>query len=417
MKRNIVLVLAVALLVSAPAWAAKPFGVFGGKVGGGNAASGLLPLHGWALDDNGIEYVDILVDGAVAGRASYGRSRPKVTQQFPGYPDSALPGFAFQLDTTRYLNGNHTVTPRVKSRNGELINLRSQRFQFTNLTHALDPFGRLEFPQHQAELRGNCDLNDPDRRYSIVSGYALDAGVQEADTGVAYVELLLDGAHTYTPIFADDDIFLFQTASRDCFQATETRGQTNCYGLRRMDLVPIFPGLKDAPHSGYRFALDVGYLIAGLGYGPGSHRLSVRVGDVFEQVSVIDEIVVTFTCDEFGDNEESIGDIGQPRDGQLFSGIMRVNGWALDWEGVSRIQVLVDGVPVGDATHGFARPSVSSSYPSYPDSAGPGWELSFDTRDFENGEHFLEVIVFDADPETDDTFIGRRRFVVANPRP
>ena len=415
MKRNIMMVLAVALLVSAPAWAARPFGVFGGKVGGGNSAAGQLALHGWALDDNGIEYVDILVDGAVAGRAHYGRSRPKVTQQHPNYPDSRLPGWAFQLDTTHYLNGNHTITPRVKSKSGEVINLRSQRFQFGNVTHALDPFGKIEFPQHQAELRGNCNLADPNRRYSVISGYALDSGVQEADTGVAYVELLLDGAHTYTPIFTPAPGAVYEAASRDCFFNSLTGGQTNCYGLRRMDLVPIFPGLKDAPHAGYRFALDVGYLISGLGYGPGSHRLSVRVGDTFEQISVIDEIVVTFTCDEFLGDEESIGDIGQPRDGQLFSGTMRVNGWALDWEGVQRIQVLVDAVPVGDATHGFVRPTVSSSYPGYPESAAPGWELTFDTRQFENGEHFLEVIV--TDDLGNDTFIGRRRFVVANPRP
>src|SRR4051794_32543511 len=98
MKRNIVLTaIAVALLGSAPSWAAAPFGSFGGKVGGGNAGAGLLPLHGWVLDDNGIESVDVLVDGLVSGRADYGRSRPRVTAQYPGYPDSALPGFAYEL--------------------------------------------------------------------------------------------------------------------------------------------------------------------------------------------------------------------------------------------------------------------------------------------------------------------------------
>ena len=45
MKRNVILVLAVALSISAPVWAAKPFGQFGGKVGGGNAGAGMLPLR------------------------------------------------------------------------------------------------------------------------------------------------------------------------------------------------------------------------------------------------------------------------------------------------------------------------------------------------------------------------------------
>ena len=141
MKRNIVLTaIAVALLGSAPSWAAAPFGSFGGKVGGGNSGAGLIPLHGWALDDNGIEAVDVLVDGLVAGRADYGRSRPGVTAQHPGYPDSALPGFAFELDTTRYLNGNHTVSIRVKSKAGEIKTLNNRVFQFVNVTQNLAPF-------------------------------------------------------------------------------------------------------------------------------------------------------------------------------------------------------------------------------------------------------------------------------------
>jgi len=95
MKRNVILCAAVAVLLSsACAWAAAPFGSFGGIVGDGNAGAGLLPLTGWALDDNGILAVDVLVDGIVAGRATYGRARDGVTTRFPGYPDSANPGFA-----------------------------------------------------------------------------------------------------------------------------------------------------------------------------------------------------------------------------------------------------------------------------------------------------------------------------------
>ena len=104
------------------------------------------------------------------------------------------------------------------------MSLKSRRFQFGNVTHALDPFGAVEFPKHQAELRGRCDLADPTRRWSIVSGYALDTGVQKQDTGVGYVELLLDGA-------------LFANSNRDCFRLTDFNLPVNCYGLRRHDLV------------------------------------------------------------------------------------------------------------------------------------------------------------------------------------
>lgn len=404
MKRNVILVLAVALLISAPAWAARPFGSFGGKVGGGNSGAGILPLHGWALDDDGVERVEVLVDGVVDGRANYGRSRPGVAEKFPGYPDSNRAGWVYHLDTTHYLNGLHTITPRILSKTGEVVNLRSQRFQFGNLTHALDPFGNIEFPKHQAELRGRCDLADPARRWSIVSGYALDTGVQVQDTGVGYVELLLDGA-------------IFANSNRDCFRLTDFNLPVNCYGLRRQDLVPSFPHLKDAPHSGFRFAMDVGFLIAGLGYSEGTHRLTIRAGDTYEQISTVDEVFVTFACDDLDpfDDEESIGDIEQPLDGNMYSGIMRIKGWALDFEGVQSVEVLVDGFSVGTAVYGHARPLITPVYPGYPDRVFPGWEHSFDTTDFSNGEHFLEVVVTDDLGNT--TYIGRRRFVIANTRP
>ena len=65
MKRSVTLTILTVLLASVPAWAAPPFGSFGGQVGGGNAGANLMPLTGWALDDNGVNAVDILVDGVV----------------------------------------------------------------------------------------------------------------------------------------------------------------------------------------------------------------------------------------------------------------------------------------------------------------------------------------------------------------
>jgi hypothetical protein len=400
MRRNVILAaVTVSLVISAPAWAALPFGSFGGKVGGGNSAAGLLPLHGWALDDDGIAAVDVLVDGRVAGRAAYGRARAGVTARFPGFPDSALPGFGFELDTTRYLNGLHTVAVRVRSRSGEVVTLEPRRFEFLNVTHNLQPFGKIEFPKANAELRGSCDVSDPARRFSVVSGYALDAGLTEDDSGIGYVELLIDRA-----VVANTQL--------DCQFLAAAGGHTDCYGLRRLDIEQAYPGLKDSPHAGFRFVLDVGALLSFFAYTPGSHILTVRAGDHADQVKNIAEIPVTFLCDEDLLNENSFGDIDLPRNGLLYHGTLRATGWALDWEGIRSVAVLVDGREVGTATIGFARPEVPFLYPGYPESLAAGWELSFDTRTLANGQHFLDVVV------TDDlgavTYIGKRRFVVNN---
>ena len=400
MKRNVILCAVVAVwLGSVPAWAAPPFGSFGGIVGGGNSGAGVIPLHGWALDDDGVQAVDILVDGLVAGRAAYGRARAGVTDKFPGFPDSAAPGFAFELDTTHYLNGLHVVVARVRSTTGEVVNLPSKTFQFANVEHDLEPFGKIEFPKPQAELRGKCNLTNPNRRYSVISGYALDAGTTDDDSGVGYVELLLDRA-------------VLANSQTDCRFSPPTGGYADCYGLRRVDIERIYPGLKDSPHSGFRFVLDVGGLITAVGYTPGSHIVTVRAADHANQVRNIAEIVVTFSCDEDGANENSFGDIDLPRNGLLYHDGIQVTGWALDWEGISSIKVLVDGHFIGFASGGIARPDITSAYPGYPESAAPGWQFFLDTTLFSNGEHFIDVIV--VDDFGVETYIGKRRFVINN---
>ncbi len=399
MKRKVILsAVTAALLAAVSASAAPPFGSFGGIVGGGNSGSGPVPLHGWALDDDGVAAVDIQVDGVLAGRASYGRARAGVTARFPGFPDSALPGFAFELDSTRYLNGLHTVTVRIKSKTGEVTSLPSKTFQFSNVEHDLAPFGRIEFPQPQAELRGKCNLANPNRRFSVVSGYALDAGTNPDDYGVGYVELLIDRA-----VYANTQV--------DCFFDTITGGYTNCYGIRRTDIERIFPTLKDSPHSGFRFVLDIGQLMAA-GYTPGSHILTVRAADHANQVRNISEIPVTFSCDEDGANENSFGDIDQPRNGLMVHDTTQVNGWALDWEGIASVQVLIDGHPAGFATLGLSRPDISSLFLGFPQSAAPGWRFNLDTTLYSNGEHFIDVIVRDLLGV--ETQIGKRRFVINN---
>ncbi len=398
-KLFIAILVAVALSATGTAFAAPPFGSVGGQVGGGNGGAGVIPIHGWALDDDGVAAVDILVDGKVVGRAQYGRVRPGVAQDFPTFPDAAAAGFAFSLDTTRFPNGNHQVGARVLSDTGETSVLNTHTILFTNLTSNLIPFGKLEFPIANGELTGTCDPLDPQRRYSVVSGFALDVGVEIADQGVGYVELLIDGA-------------IFANSLRDCEFDAARGGLSNCYGMERFDISRSFPGLSDSAQSGFRFVMDIGALID-FGYTPGKHVLTIRSGDIIGQVAAIDEIPVIFTCQEFLSNEKAFGRLGRTRDGLILSGGVTLVGWALDWEGISRITILVDGVQFGNAVQGFARPKVTQRYPGYPQSAAPGWSFTLDSTQLSQGSHLVQVLVRDL--TGNESLIGERRLVVFNP--
>jgi hypothetical protein len=401
--------LAVAGATGAQA-AAAPFGWFGGFARSGNAASGVEPVQGWALAQAGVLTVDIVVDGVVVARANYGRSRPGVTKLFPGYPDSAAPGFGYQLDTTHFLNGLHRVSARVTSRTGQVANLNSVTLQFANTNEHLLPFGKIEFPSRQAELYGNCNLSDPRRQpiWSIVWGYALDVNASQNNAGVAYVELLIDGA-------------IFANSQYDCVNIPAAGGLAGCYGVRRMDVEQNYPGLKDAPHSGFRFALDVGALIGStdsLGtslYTPGSHQLNIRVGDQFENVTDLGSVTVTFTCRDFTNEDVAIGQVEQPSLGRLYGGLIAVSGWAVDLEGVAAVLIYVDGNLVNFATLGVPRPDIRNFYPSYPANPAPGWYAFIDTTQLSNGEHEIAAQVIDNNGFA--SYIGNFPITVENPLP
>jgi N-acetylmuramoyl-L-alanine amidase len=418
MKRNIVVaaIMVAVVALASPAHAGQPFGAFGGQVGGGNGLNGTAPLFGWALADNGVAAVDVLVDGIVDGRAIYGRSRPGVTQSFPGFPDAALPGWVYNLDTTHYLNGIHTVSARVRSKKGETADLKGRQFQFGNSPSQLGPFGQIEFPNANAELFGDCAQtcqglggNGPDlivanpRRYSVVSGWALDTGVNPNDSGIGYVELLIDRS-LFSPSGYSSKI--------GCFYTPETGGLTNCYGLRRQDISNSFPQLRDSIHSGFRFVLDVSQLInCGL-YSPGHHTVTIRAGDQFGTVREIAEVPVTFSCADFGTNDPSVGAIDVPGAGLLYSGTVQVTGWALDYQGITVVTALVDGVAIGSSGVTLPRPGISALYPGYPNSAAPGFKIPLNSRKLANGRHKLQVIA--SDTLGADTLLGEVTFTVAN---
>ncbi len=392
------LVLASLFFLASPAWAASPFGSLGGIAGGATGGGGVLPLHGWCLDDDGVRAVDIFVDGNLVGRAQYGRRRPDVARSFPGFPDSENGGFAFHLDSTRFLNGLHTVQPRCTSNTGEVSFLAGKVLEFTNTVHNLVPFGKIDFPNRNAQMLGDCENTG---RWSIVEGWALDAGIEIGDEGMSWVELMVDGS-----ILGD--------TRTTCVFRPETGGLTDCLGLLRPDIEQQFPGLKDSPNSGFRFALDVGALIQ-FGFVRGFHVLTIRGGDISGQVSNMDEIPVVFLCDSDIANEGAFGRVGRPLDGLEYNGVLTVVGWALDWEGVAKVEIWVDGRKIGDASYGGIRLGVTSRYPGYPDSLAPGFAFDLDTRPFVNGLHQFQVFVEDEALPARRSLIGERTFFVNNP--
>jgi Bacterial Ig domain len=79
---------------------------------------GTTNVAGWALDNVAVARVDVYVDGALAGTAEYGGSRPDVANDWPHAPVAI--GYHFALDTHAYATGTHTIQVRAVDASGNV---------------------------------------------------------------------------------------------------------------------------------------------------------------------------------------------------------------------------------------------------------------------------------------------------------
>jgi len=106
----------------------------------------------------------------------------------------------------------------------------------------------------------------------------------------------------------------------------------------------------------------------------------------------------------------AFGALEVPNEGAIASGTIRVSGYALDTVGVTRVNILVDGRNLGDATLGISRPDVGAAFPNYPNSANAGFLFSFNSFDTGSGVHSLVARVTNSKGTTED--IGKRTITV-----
>jgi hypothetical protein len=422
-------------------------------------ASGSYPIVGWALDDQGIDHIDFLVDGQIVagaiGRisdpdvrpdnAAYGSTRPDVAAAFPDVPFALYSGFVANVDTTKLIDGSHVFSVRVVDDDGVSSNIGTRTVQVINNGSLLAPFGRIDFPLDKASL--NCQppftvvpVTCPSPCFppgptgspalpvsfysNLVRGWALDTGARLDKGQVAYVELLLDGE----PI---------ANTRRDCVNIGTAL--LNCYGVNRPDVARAYSGYVNADNAGFDFAFALqedpstgllaveipaqvgGAQITGF-TNSGKHTLALRVGDDADTVIQLAAMSVDILCDFVTINPDrpSFGNVDSPYEYQFINGTFVVSGWAYDYDGgITSLQLDIDGqlvatltAPLG--TYGLQRDDVPANDIRVP-TPFVGFFYPIDTTHMTDTEHDLVIYAYDNPGGTPRrTEIGRRKFVVLN---
>ena len=398
-------------------------------------ANGAFPVYGWALDDTEVDHVDILVDGQIiAGSPStaiYGITRPDVQAAFSDVPNSLNSGFSANIDTSAFVNGIHILSVRATDNLGASRDLGTRNIQIVNNGQNLAPFGAIDFPLDKASLLcetipsatggfpSPCTPEQcgPHLIPNFIDGWALDVGARLDAGQVAYVELLLDGQ-------------IVANSRTSCVQLGQDL--TNCYGINRPDVARYYPGYVNADNAGFNFTffllrnggdptgviaiylptsdpnqqILVGFTTAG------KHTIAIRAGDEEETVSQFGAMSVDILCDQVDNDQPAFGFIDSPTNYQYINGTaFQIFGWAYDLQGVSLVEVDVDGQVVGTADYGLFRPEVRLEDSRVP-TPYVGFSFLLDTTRLSNTAH--DIVVYVTDHAGNRTEIGRRKAVVNN---
>ena len=94
---------------------------------------GTAHVGGWAVDPSGAQIVSVgvLIDGLLNGFANYGGTRTDVCAILPSGGGCPNVGWDYQLDTSPFANGSHTIEVRALSANGKKYTT-SQSFVIAN---------------------------------------------------------------------------------------------------------------------------------------------------------------------------------------------------------------------------------------------------------------------------------------------
>jgi N-acetylmuramoyl-L-alanine amidase len=330
----------------------------------GSTVAGTITVSGWALDNVNetgvaITSVNVLVDGSVVGKASYGVSRPDVCAIWPGRPGCPNVGYVYSLNTATLSPGSHTIS--VSAVNALSI---TGTAHVTVTVGYSSPTVQIDSPTSGSVVSGKI----------TVSGWAIDS-TTTIGTAISSVKILVDG---------------------------NTVG-TATYGVKRTDVCVLWPGRPGCPNVGYSYSLNTAGLSAG------SHILTVTATNSGPNPTT------GWSSAAFTIGSGQTLTLNSPTAGSVVNGMITVSGWTQHLASRrmnSPINITVDGNLVGTASSDNSRPDgcrlhhsklseAVSDAAAQADCAASGFVYLLDTQNLTPGLHLLTVSTAGTDGTSD----------------
>jgi hypothetical protein len=179
--------------------------------------------------------------------------------------------------------------------------------------------------------------------------------------------------------------------------------------LPRIDIIEAYPNYPGIQHIAPGF--QIGFLASRLTNG--SHTIAVRV---FRSDNTVTELGRRTIDVNNTINQSPFGNVDIPDLVGVTnaSGSFPVSGWALDTEGVAKVEVLIDNGVVQNAMYGDPRPDVANTIADWPDALYSAFVANVDTTRIADGVHTLDVYATDRAGVPLRRLIGRRTVQIFN---
>jgi hypothetical protein len=180
--------------------------------------------------------------------------------------------------------------------------------------------------------------------------------------------------------------------------------------------------------GGEPFPYDPGFVTSFLAsnYTSGTHTVALKVTYSNSDVAELGSRTVTV---DNTINQAPIGALDSPHDASVYgtqeyvSSVYPVTGWTLDADGIrtttaadgsllADIEIMVDGMNVGQAYYPLPRPDVANAHPDVVGALNSGFQMNLDTTRFSAGMHTISVRVFDTQGMS--SIIGAQDVYIAN---
>lgn len=295
-----------------------------------------VTIRGWAVSGDGINKIEIYLDGNLVKTIKTGLSRPDVKRAYPAYNDDKC-GYSTEINLEDYLEKR--VIKIIAYGNNGSVDTATRRFSLEDYPNRIT----IDEPNVEA-------LSTNSTKILKVRGWALSS------KKVKSVDVLFNG-NRYTSID---------------------------YGKSRPDVNRVFPQYKNS-YAGFEGNIELDNILAG------NRTITVRVnlenGSSFSSSKNIRIDKKPFRlC------------LDNPADGSRVDGnVLTVRGWALADSGIQEVKVYVNNVLKGNAVYGSNRPDVNRVFPGYNVGDNSGYNLTVNIGNLNSGIHKVKVVAIAKD--------------------